>query len=148
MRRLCSRSLNSRPKAFPVGAADTELRRRAPHIQRGTRAWLYPTLPVGEVVAMLTIENVVELPLDDLWGRYGRHAALSRTAFDAYFVGLSLGAALIIQDVQALKEPVSLQALRESGAFQPPQFYRVRQGGPGTRLWESELHPVVRLAIA
>ena len=135
-------------RAILAGVKGVELRRRAPRIQGGTRAWLYSTLPVGEVVAVLTIEKVIEEPLDVLWKRYGPHAAISQTAFDDYFSGLSSGAALIIRDVQALKKPVSLHALREGGAFQPPQFYRrVRAGAPEARLRDSELHPVVRLAV-
>lgn len=135
-------------RAILAGVKGVELRRRAPRIQGGTRAWLYSTLPVGEVVAVLTIEKVVEEPLDELWRRYGHHAAISRMAFDAYFAGLNRGAAMIIRDVQALRDPVSLHDLRETGAFQPPQFYRrVRAGDPEARLLESELYPVMRLAV-
>lgn len=135
-------------RAILSGLKGVELRRRAPRIQDGTRAWLYSTLPVGEVVAVLTIEKVVEEPLEELWTRYGNHAAISKGAFDGYFAGLDRGAALVIRDVQALKDPVSLNELREGGAFQPPQFYRrVRAGNPESRLAKSELHPVMRLAV-
>jgi predicted transcriptional regulator len=135
-------------RAILAGMKGVELRRRAPRIQSGTRAWLYSTLPVGEVVAVLTIEKVVEASLDELWKRYGRYAAISRPAFDVYFAGLNCGAALIIRDIQALKNPVSLHVLREGGAFQPPQFYRrVRAGAPEARLCDGELHPVIQLAV-
>lgn len=134
--------------AILAGVKGVELRRRAPRIQGGTRAWLYSTLPVGEVVAVLTIDKVVEEPLDELWRRYGHHAAISKITFDAYFAGLDRGAALIIRDVQALKDPVSLHELRGRGAFQPPQFYRrVRAGDPEAHLSDSELHPVMKLAV-
>ncbi|GGL35942.1 hypothetical protein GCM10010983_36260 [Caulobacter rhizosphaerae] len=135
-------------RAILGGLKGVELRRRAPRLQSGTRAWLYSTLPVGQVVAMLTIDKVVEAPLAELWRRYGRHTAISRQAFDAYFAGLDCGAALIIRDVQALKEPVSLQALREEGAFHPPQFYRrMRADAPNALLRDSELHPAVQVAV-
>ena len=135
-------------RAILAGRKGVELRRRAPRISCGTRAWLYSTLPVGQVVAVLTIDQVVEAPLAELWLRYGPHTAVTRELFDAYFAGLSHGAALIIRDVQALKDPVSLSEIRKSGAFQPPQFYRrVRAGAPEASLSESELHPVMRLAI-
>jgi len=136
-------------RAILAGVKGVELRRRAPRLEGGTRAWLYSTLPVGEVVAMLTIDKVVEAPLAELWRRYGPHTAITRAAFDAYFNGLERGAALIIRDVQALKEPVSLQALREEGAFHPPQFYRrMRAGTPNALLWDSELHPAVQVAVS
>lgn len=135
-------------RSILAGVKGVELRRRAPRISKGTRAWLYSTLPVGQVVAVLTIDDVVEAPLEDLWRRYGPHAAIKQEDFDVYFAGLSHGAALIIRDVQALKDPVSLSQMRESGAFQPPQFYRrVRPGAPEARLSKSELHPIMRLAI-
>lgn len=136
-------------RSILAGAKSVELRRRAPRISPGTRAWLYSTLPVGQVVAVLTIGDVVEAPLAELWLRYGPHAAIMRKDFDAYFAGLSHGAALIIRDVQALKDPVSLSEIRKGGAFQPPQFYRrVRAGAPEARLSNSELHPVMRLAVS
>ncbi|MFN3574084.1 MAG: ASCH domain-containing protein [Phenylobacterium sp.] len=135
-------------RAIVTGLKSVELRRRAPRISRGTRAWLYSTLPVGQVVAVLTIDEVVEAPLTDLWQRYASRAAIAREDFDAYFAGLSQGAALIIREVQALKSPVSLSEMREGGAFQPPQFYRrVRAGAPEARLSKSELHPALRLAV-
>lgn len=128
------------------GAKSVELRRRAPRIADGTRAWLYSTLPVGEIVALLEIETVVEAPISELWERYGDRASISKTAFDRYFAGLISGAALIIGDVQALKQPISLQEMRQHGAFHPPQFYRrVRQDAAGQRLASSELYPPVRL---
>ncbi len=135
-------------QAILAGVKSVELRRRAPRLQSGTRAWLYSTLPVGEVVAMLTIDRVVEAPLTELWRQYGLRTAIARPAFDAYFAGLDRGAALIIRDVQALKEPVSLQALREDGAFQPPQFYRrMKAGTPKALLWDSESHKAVQVAV-
>ncbi len=133
-------------RSILIGAKGVELRRRAPRIANGTRAWLYSTLPVGQVVALLTIDTVVEAPLAHLWEQYGQQAAIEREAFDAYFSGLSQGAALIIRDVQALKVPVSLDEIRQHGAFQPPQFYRrMRAGSPENRLTSSELHPALRL---
>lgn len=135
-------------RAIVAGVKSVELRRRAPRISRGTRAWLYSTLPVGAVVAVLTIGDVVEAPLTELWQRYASRAAIAKEDFDAYFTGVSRGAALIISEVQALKAPVSLSEIREGGAFQPPQFYRrVRAGAPEARLSESELHPALRLAV-
>lgn len=135
-------------KSILAGAKAVELRRRAPRLGQGTRAWLYSTLPVGEVVALLTIDEVVEAPLQEIWEVYGKHAAIDREGFDAYFKGLSHGAALIIRDVQQLKIPVSLKELREHGAFHPPQFYkRLRADVPCERLSSRELQPMIRLAI-
>ncbi|MBB3872897.1 ASCH domain-containing protein [Brevundimonas mediterranea] len=135
-------------RSILAGVKGVELRRRAPRISPGTRAWLYSTLPVGEVVAILTIDQVVEAPLTELWHRYGAHTAVTREVFSSYFAGLTHGAALVIRDVQALKTPVSLREIRESEAFQPPQFYRrVRAGAAAARLTMSELHPKMRLAV-
>lgn len=135
-------------RSILTGTKAVELRRRAPRLSKGTRAWLYSTLPVGQVVALLTIEEVVEASLPELWRLYGNHAAIAREDFDAYFEGLSHGAALIIRDVQQLKTPVSLKELREYGTFQPPQFYkRLRADAPRERLSSRELHPLLRLAV-
>lgn len=134
-------------RSILAGVKGVELRRRAPRLSPGTRAWLYSTLPVGQVVAVLTIDRVIEAPVSELWRRYECRAAIARADFDAYFLGLDHGAALIIRDIQALKAPVSLSEIREGGTFQPPQFYkRVRAGGPEARLSSRELLPVMRLA--
>jgi predicted transcriptional regulator len=110
---------------------------------------LYSTLPAGQVVALLTIETVVEAPLSTIWSQYGQQAAISREVFDRYFSGLAQGAALIIRDVQALKVPVSLGEIRQYGAFQPPQFYRrMRAGSPENRLASSELHPAMTVLVS
>lgn len=135
-------------RSIVAGKKGVELRRRAPRISQGTKAWLYATLPVGEVVAILTIDEVVEAPLAELWRTFGHRAAIKRDAFDAYFSGLTHGAALIIRDVQVLKTPVSLSEIRKEGAFQPPQFYRrVRAGAPEARLSTSELYPAIRMSV-
>ena len=132
-----------------AGTKGVELRRRAPRIANGTRAWLYSTLPDGQVVALLTIDRVEEAPLSTLWNLYGHHAAISREAFDMYFLGLNRGAALLIRDVQALTNPVSLDEIRQHGAFQPPQFYRrMRAGAPQSRLSTSELQPALRVLVS
>ena len=133
-------------RAIVTGNKSVELRRRAPRIADGTRAWLYSTLPVGEVVALLTIETVVEAPVERIWQLYGLRSAISKSAFETYFDGLKSGAALIIGDVQSLKVPVSLQEMREHGAFHPPQFYRrVHPDAAGRRLASSELFPPVTM---
>lgn len=133
-------------RAIMSGAKSVELRRRAPRIPDGTSAWLYSTLPVGEVVALLRIETVVEAPIAELWERYSGRASIPKAAFDHYFTGLGSGAALIIRDVQALKKPISLEEMRQHGAFHPPQFYRrVAEDAAGRRLASSELCPPVQL---
>lgn len=136
-------------KLILCGMKAVELRRRAPRITPGTQAWLYSTLPMGQVVALLTLNEVVEAPVCEIWRRFGSSAAVSQSEFDTYFVGADRGAALVIREVQALKVPVSLKDLRERGSFQPPQFYkRIRPGAPETCLSKSELHPVVRPLVA
>lgn len=133
-------------RAIVSGMKSVELRRRAPRVADGTRAWLYSTLPVGEVVALLTIETVIEAPISHIWHLYGSRSAISQAAFESYFDGLDSGAALIIGDVQPLKTPISLEEMRQHGAFHPPQFYRrVHHDATGRRLAASELFPPVTL---
>lgn len=111
--------------ALLTGSKCVELRRRKPGIEPGTRVWFYSTLPVGKVVGVGLLKEVVLAPPEALWHRFSHCAGLEQNAFDGYFGKLSRGVALMFSEVAPLIEPLDLEAMRLlKPNFQPPQFYQ------------------------
>jgi hypothetical protein len=70
------------------GKKTIELRRRFPvSAPRGTIAYIYSTSPVRAMVGSVEIENVLKLPVRDIWKTFGRMAQIDRVDFDNYFYG-------------------------------------------------------------
>ena len=91
----------------------------------GTRVWIYETVPGGRVAAIAEVSAIEEASPKDIWERHGDHAAISEQEFFWYFAGVAVGCAILLDNVTALRRPLSLGELRHSlGAFAPPQFYR------------------------
>ncbi len=109
--------------AIVEGRKTVELRRRAPRVDVGAFALIYATTPTCSVVGSAQIQAVVSLPLEELWTRYGRRAAISRSEFCDYFRGTAHGSAIELASVQTLDTPVGLRELRDRGV-QPAQGWR------------------------
>ena len=101
-----------------------ELRRRALRVPDGSRIWLYCKSPVAKVAAVCNLKAMENLPPDDIWDRHGHALAISKTEFDDYLAGRDIATALVISDVQMLRNPLHLDAIRRLKInFQPPQFF-------------------------
>lgn len=94
------------------GSKTVELRRRFMKLPRGSRLWIYSTLPVGAVVATATIEALDYASPAVLWERYQTDVAVSEEAFLTYFDGCPLGCAIKLRDIQAIA-PISLNSVRQ-----------------------------------
>lgn len=77
------------------------------------------------LVAGFRVARVVRAPLQLLWQFVREDAGVSRSEFDAYFVGLRSGVGIWITDVVEFCEPVPLADLRAIWrGFHPPQGFR------------------------
>lgn len=67
-----------------------------------------------------------------LWRKFGSVSGLAKNEFLAYLDGLAEGLVLVLEDVKALREPLSLEALRAiAKGFNPPQvFIRIDEVHP------------------
>lgn len=107
------------------GRKSLELRRRASTSLGGIPFILYETGPTFAVVGCGWIQSCVRLPLDALWERAKDDAGVSRSEFDAYFSGLTVGNALKLTNVQRFEQPTTLSDLRRDiPDFVVPQSYR------------------------
>lgn len=117
------------------GQKKAELRRRTPHASAGTRVWVYSTAPEKAIVGSFTIADIVKAHLPELWKMVGHASAVERIDFDNYFRGKNCGCAIMLEEPQRLKSPISLNHLREIvPGFHPPQAYRFLPGVMATLL--------------
>ena len=101
-----------------------ELRRRFPtSASPGTIAHIYSTSPVQAMVGCAEINDIVRLPITEIWRVYGKEALIDRKDFESYFTGLSEGVALKFTNVQQLPKQFNLSELRSRFGFEPPQSF-------------------------
>ncbi len=112
------------------GMKKVELRRRPLRISLGTHVWIYSKAPHAAVGVVATVGQVVSDSPERLWEKCGRVAGISRSEFNEYFSGATLGWAIFLEHVHALPRAVTLKALRRwSAPFHPPQFFmRLHRG--------------------
>lgn len=106
------------------GIKHIELRRRPMKVEPGTIVWIYVTLPVGVLMGRAKIAALHTASPSSLWRKFGPVSGLARNEFLGYLDGLAEGVVLVLEDVKALREPLSLEALRAiAEGFNPPQFF-------------------------
>lgn len=118
-----------------------ELRRRSMHVSPGATVWMYAKLPVGSIVGHAKVQSVDSSSPAQLWRRYGSVSGLSKQEFFDYFSGASQGVALVLREKTRLKNPLTLESIRQvDEGFQPPQFFaRVTASHPlhGAMRWQA-----------
>lgn len=115
------------------GRKSVELRRRAPSVEAGAIAVLYSTSPESSVVGHARVADVIQLPLESLWHRFGTSASVTRAEFFDYFEGCVTGVAIQVDEVARLERPVGLTEIREAG-FEPAQGWRYLDRDATTKL--------------
>lgn len=111
-------------KKILKGEKTVELRRRFPlSAPSGSTAYIYSTSPVKAMVGMAAIQDVLKLPVSQIWKNFKRTASIERANFEKYFEGVDHGFALLFEDVRAFTRPLPLAELRERFGFEPPQSF-------------------------
>lgn len=106
------------------GRKTVELRRRFPlSAPRGTVAYIYSTSPIRAMVGSTEIESVNNLPVMEIWKKFGKRAQISKSDFYTYFEGLTDGFALTISNARSFSRPIDLAELRDRFGFEPPQSF-------------------------
>jgi predicted transcriptional regulator/DNA-binding XRE family transcriptional regulator len=106
------------------GKKTVELRRRFPvSAPRGTIAYIYSSSPVRAMMGSTEIENVIKLPVPEIWKKLGKMAQITKADFDSYFVGIKEGFALKISKARPFSRPINLTELRDRFGFEPPQSF-------------------------
>lgn len=103
------------------GAKTVELRRRFMPLPKGSRLWIYATLPVGALVATANVFAIDYDAPNSLWTRYKNEVAVSESLFFDYFGGCKMGCAIQLINVKQIT-PVPLAGIRKiRGVSQIPQ---------------------------
>jgi predicted transcriptional regulator len=105
------------------GRKTVELRRRPIRAGKGSRIWIYCTVPLGVVSGVGIVASIVAGSTDWVWRHYGKAAAVSKTEFYEYFRDRDEAHAIVFSEVSRLKRPPTLAQLRTKARLHPPQFY-------------------------
>ncbi|MCA3260992.1 MAG: ASCH domain-containing protein [Telmatospirillum sp.] len=112
------------------GHKTVELRRKFPEASAiGTTALIYSTSPVQAIVGYARINNVLRLPVEQIWRNHGDAACIELSDFNAYFTGLKYGFAILLDRVKTLKRRLNALELKDEFGFVPPQSFRYLDEG-------------------
>jgi predicted transcriptional regulator len=78
-----------------------------------------------ELTAFASITEITTTALESLWQLARKSACVSRSEFDAYFDGLSVGTSIRLASIEPFNKSIPLQTLRNMWPdFIPPQGFR------------------------
>ena len=122
------------------GTKTIELRRTAWRVPAGSAMLLYASgAGRRQLVGSIKVEGTVIAPVESVWRRFGRHAAVSCEEFDRYFSGTSTAVAIAVRDPRPLREPINLDELRRRHPpFIAPQSFRYVHGPELSRILDGE----------
>jgi len=107
------------------GTKTVDLRRRFPsQSANGAIAFIYSSKPVQAIVGYARIKKVHQLPIREIWRKFGDAACIERKDFDQYFLGLKYGYAIVLDEAQELSEYIKVADLQTQFGFLPPQSFR------------------------
>jgi predicted transcriptional regulator len=108
-------------EAILAGTKTFEFRRALFRRKNVDTVVLYASSPTCKVVGEFTIDEVLSLALDALWGATQAGGAIDRQYFDQYFQGRATGHALRVKRVRRYRSPLCLRA--HFGIEHPPQSF-------------------------
>jgi predicted transcriptional regulator len=107
--------------AIFTGSKTVELRRRIPPISNGTMLWIYVTKPVGAVLGVAEVKEIVAGTPAEVWARCNGSAGLDRSEFDRYFDASESAFGLVLASVRK-GLPATMDTLKKlRPGFHPPQ---------------------------
>lgn len=103
-----------------TGEKTYELRRRLP-LEKPDRMVIYATAPVSAVVGAAEVEDMIDLPLTELWKRVRKSAFVTLDEFHEYFRPQDRGKAFVLRNPVRFPSPVPVA---EYGIKRPPQSWQ------------------------
>ena len=106
------------------GSKTVELRNRIVRIEPPTTVWIYVKYPIGKIVALADVEQVVHDSPGAIWKRYRKEMCIGAAEFKEYVGNRDLVSAIVLRKLMILNDPMSIVNIRRvDNGFQPPQFY-------------------------
>jgi predicted transcriptional regulator len=108
------------------GVKTVELRRTRPNVKSGDIIIVYASSPEKSVKGIVSVDKVIELPIDQLWLSVRDRAAVDHELFLSYFSGASKGCGIFLEQKLCRQvTSITLHDLRKRwSGFHPPQSYR------------------------
>lgn len=108
-------------EAILAGVKTFEFRRALFRRQDVRTVVLYASSPTCKVVGEFTIDEVLSLAPDVMWGETKAGGAIDRAYFNRYFEGRDTAYALKVKRVRRYRSPLCLRA--DFGITHPPQSF-------------------------
>lgn len=85
---------------------------------------LYVTAPIAAIKGYAELVKIQSASPSIIWNTLGSKTAISKNEYDIYFDSCELAHALVLSDVMAMKQALSLETIRARvRGFHPPQFF-------------------------
>ena len=128
------------------GVKKVEIRSRRVNLFKGTRLWIYSTLPKGCLEAVAVVESVEINSPAIIWQRHWEKIGISNRSFRSYVNGSKSISAIFLNQVKELNPSISLDFLRSKiQGFQPPQFMKhIDRSNPMFALFGERLKDTIR----
>jgi predicted transcriptional regulator len=106
------------------GCKTVELRRRfVQDVGPDARLFIYSSKPVGAIIGCASIDEVVKLPVRQIWKKFRRQACVEKSDFEKYFCGLAFGFVVSLGNVTPLTELLVREDILNRWGIHPPQSY-------------------------
>lgn len=105
-----------------AGSKTVEFRRRG-FAHPVDHVVVYASSPLQLVLGYFEVDEIVVDHPRRLWSRVGARGGITRPEFDAYYAGVSVGAAILVGKLWRLRSPIPLARLGVP-SLSPPQSYR------------------------
>ena len=107
------------------GSKIYEIRTRKANIAKGTRIWIYKTLPVATISSYAELDDILVLTPEIAWGKYANDMCIPQKLFNEYVKDKKEIYLLRIKNVKKTKKNITLEELRKKiPPFYPPQFFK------------------------
>ena len=107
------------------GAKIYDIRTRKANIAKGTRIWIYKTLPVATISSYAELDDILVLAPEIAWEKYSKDMCISQELFNEYVKCKKEIYLLKIKNVKKTKKRITLEELRKKiPPFYPPQFFK------------------------
>ncbi len=123
-------------QAIMDGKKTVEFRKRpmAPDV---SHVLIYATLPIGALLGWFAVDGQYTTESGDLWKKFRRDGAISRTRFFEYFDSGAIGTGIKVGSVVRFKRPLLLSSL--DGVRRPPQSFQYLTEEQASELFDNHV---------
>ena len=105
-----------------AGTKRYELRRRFPmSLGKGTKVFIYASSPTQGIIGECVIEDILHLPIEDLWRTAGKQAMIAWQDFKQYYQGVQYGYAIKMGSAKRYDGHVRLSGLKSKTGYRSPK---------------------------